>query len=187
MATPTSRTVPVARNEPRTRTALLLEAIALRQQIAVLERSRTWRPCFRRIDRLFWILLSRWWPPWRESLLIVQPETVLRWRRSGWLTLWTLVFPSLRNGPRYPSRLSRREAEIVVSMVIVRSKHRFATSRAEGKRLGRPIDSPAPHSTTSRPAWIDPSNRALSSGVISLFCPIPPMTLPMGTPACSRP
>jgi len=65
----------VARSELRTRTALLLEAIALRHQIAVLERSRTRRPCFRRFDRLFWILLSWWWPLWRESLLIVQPET----------------------------------------------------------------------------------------------------------------
>src|SRR5713226_2887192 len=88
MAAPTSRAVPVARNEPRTRTTLVLEAIALHHQIAVLERSRTRRPCFRRIDRLFWILLSRWWPQGRESLLIVQPETVLRWRCSGWLALW---------------------------------------------------------------------------------------------------
>src|SRR6266851_1761600 len=88
MATPTSRAVPVVRNEPRTRTALLLEAIALRHQITVMERSRTRRPCFRRIDRLFWILLSRWWSQWRESLLIVQPETVLRWRRNGRLALW---------------------------------------------------------------------------------------------------
>jgi len=40
----------------------LLEAIALRHQIAVPERSRTRRPCFLRIDRLLWILLSRWWP-----------------------------------------------------------------------------------------------------------------------------
>jgi hypothetical protein len=37
----------VASGEPRTRTALLLEAIALRHQIAVLERSGTRRPCFR--------------------------------------------------------------------------------------------------------------------------------------------
>src|SRR6266481_1025566 len=88
MAKPKSGAVSVARSEPRTRTALLLESIALRHQIAVLERSRTSRPCFRRIDRLFWILLSRWWAQWRESLLIVQPETVLRWRRSDWLALW---------------------------------------------------------------------------------------------------
>jgi hypothetical protein len=32
--------------------------------------------------------LSRWWPRWRESLLMVQAETVLRWRRNGWSTIW---------------------------------------------------------------------------------------------------
>src|SRR6202166_4905861 len=88
MATPTSRAGLVARTEPRTRTALLLEAIALRHQIAVLKRSRTRRPCLRRFDRLFWILFSRWWPQWRDSLIIVQQETVLRWRREGWSALW---------------------------------------------------------------------------------------------------
>jgi hypothetical protein len=72
MAMPTSAAVPVARSEPRTRTALLLEGIALRHQIAVLERSGTRRPCFRLWDRLFWILFSRWWPQWRDSLIIVQ-------------------------------------------------------------------------------------------------------------------
>jgi len=75
---------------PRTRTSLLLESIALRHQIAVLERSRTSRPCFRRIDRLLWILLSFWWPQWRESLMIVKPQTVLRWRRSGWSAIWRI-------------------------------------------------------------------------------------------------
>jgi hypothetical protein len=36
----------------------VLESIALRHQIAVLERSRTPRPCLRRLDRLLWILLA---------------------------------------------------------------------------------------------------------------------------------
>src|ERR1700690_2229811 len=88
MTMPTSGGVPVARSKPRTRTALLLESIALRHQIAVLKRSRTRRPRFRRIDRLLWILLSFWWPQWRESLVIAQPETVLRWRRNGWSAIW---------------------------------------------------------------------------------------------------
>ena len=74
--------------EPRTHTSLLLESIALRHQIAVLERSRTRRPCFRLWDRLFWVLFSLWWPQWRDSLVIVQPETVLRWRREGWSAFW---------------------------------------------------------------------------------------------------
>jgi hypothetical protein len=88
MAKRTSGAVLVARSEPRTLTSLLLESIALRHQIAVLERSRTRRPSFRRFDRLFWILLSRWWSEWRSSLVIVQPETVLRWRRNGWSAIW---------------------------------------------------------------------------------------------------
>ena len=108
MAKPTSGAVPVrsrSRSGPRTRLALLLEAIALRHQIAVLERSRTRRPRFRRWDRLFWILFSRWWPQWRDSLIIVQPETVLRWRRDGWLTLWRYRARGRWRGgrPRVPS------------------------------------------------------------------------------------
>src|SRR5271169_2674786 len=88
MAMPTSGAVSVARSGPRSRTSLLLESMALGHQIAVLERSRTRRPCLRRFDRLFWILLSCWWPQWRDSLMIVQAETVLRWRRNGWSAIW---------------------------------------------------------------------------------------------------
>jgi hypothetical protein len=107
MAMPTSGAVPVARSEPRTRTALLLESIALRHQIAVLERSRTRRPCFRRFDSLFWILLSRWWPQWRESQVIVQPETVLRWRRNGWSAIW-----GYRSAGRWRRRRPKVSSEV---------------------------------------------------------------------------
>ena len=34
-------------------------------------------------ERLFWVLLSGWWANWQRSLIIVQPATVLRWRRLG--------------------------------------------------------------------------------------------------------
>ena len=33
---------------------------------------------FSPLGSLFWIFFSRWWPQWRDSLIIVQPETVLR-------------------------------------------------------------------------------------------------------------
>jgi hypothetical protein len=80
----TSETAAISIDEPRSGVELVLEMIALRHQIAVLKRCGTRRPCFRRWDRLFWILLSRWWPRWRKALMIVHPETVLRWRRTGW-------------------------------------------------------------------------------------------------------
>ena len=38
--------------------------------------NRSNAPCFRRIDRLLWIFLSRWWLGWHENLVVVQPDTV---------------------------------------------------------------------------------------------------------------
>jgi hypothetical protein len=67
---------------------LLLEFIALRHQLAVLQRTGTRRPCFRPSERLFWAFLSRWWANWQRSLIVVQPATVLRWRRRG---LWAIL------------------------------------------------------------------------------------------------
>ena len=62
---------------------LLLEFIVLHHQLAVLQRTGTRRPRFRPSERLFWVFLSRWWANWQRSLIIVQPATVLRWRRLG--------------------------------------------------------------------------------------------------------
>ena len=80
--------VSVTFGETRSHIELVLEAIALRHQIAVLKRSGTRRPCFRGWDRLFWILPSWRWPRWRQALMIVQPETVVRWRRDVWSVFW---------------------------------------------------------------------------------------------------
>jgi len=131
MAKPTSGAVPVARSGPRTRTALLLESIALRHQIAVLERSRTRRPCFRRFDRLFWILFSRWWPQWRDSLMIVQPETVLRWRRGGWSALWRYRARGRWRGGR--PRVSREVRHLMVRMA--RENFLWGAPRIHGELL----------------------------------------------------
>ena len=61
---------------------LALTTMALRHQLAVLQRSAM-RPQFRPADRCFWVLLSMVWSPWQEALTIVQPDTVRRWRRQG--------------------------------------------------------------------------------------------------------
>ena len=67
--------------------AVSLENVALRHQLAVLQRS-VGRPRLRRPDRLFWVWLSRLWARWRSSLLIVQPATVLAWHRQGFRLYW---------------------------------------------------------------------------------------------------
>ena len=59
------------------------ENAALRHQLAVLQRQARGRPRLRPGDRLFWAWLSRLWPGWRHALVIVKPDTVLRWHRYG--------------------------------------------------------------------------------------------------------
>ena len=63
--------------------AIALENLALRQQLAALTRTVK-RPQLRTRDRLFWVLLAKGWREWRTALIVVQPDTVVRWHRQ-WL------------------------------------------------------------------------------------------------------
>src|ERR1022692_1508319 len=67
---------------------LLLENLALRQQLAVLKERRP-RPRFSIADRLFWATLCRLWSKWQQALILVQPETVVRWHRAGFKMYWS--------------------------------------------------------------------------------------------------
>ena len=40
-------------------------------------------------DRAFWLALSRLWPDWQHALILVKPETVIRWHRKGFRLYWT--------------------------------------------------------------------------------------------------
>ena len=84
----------------RTQRSLVLENLALRHQLAVLQRTAP-RPRLRTADRLFWVLLSRLWSGWTDAVSIVQPATVIRWQRTGFKLFWT--WKSRRNGPGRPA------------------------------------------------------------------------------------
>ncbi len=66
----------------RSRGDTALEVLALRQQIEVLKRKRP-RPRLNRLDRLFWTTLRELWSRWTDVLVIVKPESVIRWHRAG--------------------------------------------------------------------------------------------------------
>jgi len=67
--------------------AISLENVALRHQLAVLQRS-VGRPRLHRRDRLFWVAPLQVWAGWRASLVIVQPATILAWHRQGFHLYW---------------------------------------------------------------------------------------------------
>ena len=74
----------------RYRRDLLLENLALRQQLAVWKRRRP-QPRLSVSDKLFWVTLRRAWAGWKQALIVVQPETVVRWHRTGFKLYWTWI------------------------------------------------------------------------------------------------
>ena len=66
---------------------LAVENLVLRQQLEILKQRNPW-PRLTDTDRLFWVLFSRLWSGWRETLHIVKPETVVRWHRQGFRYYW---------------------------------------------------------------------------------------------------
>jgi hypothetical protein len=74
----------------RRRGDLIAENLLLRHQLAVLTRPTRRRPRvrFRRLDQLLWVLVRRVRRDWRRHLVVVTPDTVLRWHRAGWRLYW---------------------------------------------------------------------------------------------------
>jgi putative transposase len=76
---------------------LALGNLALRQQLAVYKRMAP-RPRIHTMDRLFWAGLARVWAGWRQALVIVSPDTVLRWQRRRFRRYWTTLSGRPRAG-----------------------------------------------------------------------------------------
>src|SRR6266511_2344552 len=92
----------------RGRAQLLAENALLRQQVLVLRRSGK-RPVMTRTDRALLVLLAGRVRAWREALLVVRPETLLRWHRAGFRALWRR---KSRPGPGRPPLAAETSALI---------------------------------------------------------------------------
>jgi putative transposase len=69
------------------RSDLVLENLALRQQLATYARSQK-RPRLKPEERAFWVALSQVWQGWRSPLAFVKPATVIDWHRRGFRRYW---------------------------------------------------------------------------------------------------
>src|SRR5438093_7947314 len=92
------------RSTVRTRRELALENLALRQQLAVWK-ARQPRPRLTAMDRIFWVVRSRLWKSWRNSLQMVRPETVVGWHRQGFRRYWAWKSRRRRGRPTIRTEL----------------------------------------------------------------------------------
>ena len=73
----------------RARLDLQLEVMALRHQLEVLRNGQRTRARLTRLDRAFWVLLYRLWARCLDRVVIVKPDTVVRWHRLGFRAFWS--------------------------------------------------------------------------------------------------
>ena len=112
----------------RSRQRLLVENLLLRQQLQVaLRRQRP--PRLRTRDKVFWLLVRRIRRNWRSHLLVVRPETVLRWHRQGWRLFWR--WRSSR--PLGRPRLNPEVRTLIATMA--RENPNWGTERIRGELL----------------------------------------------------
>src|SRR5271167_4854265 len=98
----------------RSRGELLLENLALRQQLLALHAKRP-RPRLSSVDKLFWVVLRKVWFGWKRSLILVTPETVIRWHRAGFRLYWSWISRAPKPVGRKP--ISREVRELIFRMV----------------------------------------------------------------------
>ena len=99
-------------NTFRSRAAMQMEILALRHQLTVYQR-RGFRPRIKPPDRILWSWLSRVWSGWREALVIVQPKTVMAWRRRKFREHWTKL---IRSGKPGRPTVSKEVRELIRQM-----------------------------------------------------------------------
>jgi putative transposase len=111
----------------RSRHQLVLENLALRQQLAAFM-ARGKRPRIRATDRAFWVLLHRLWARWADVLVILKPDTVVRWHRAGFRLYWNWI-------SRRGARRGRLPVDVEVRNLIRRmaSENGWAAPRIHGQ------------------------------------------------------
>src|ERR1700704_6414358 len=72
----------------KSKVRLEAENAVLRHQLIVLRRRLHGRVRLTNNDRWFFVQLYRWFPSILPALMIIRPETLVRWHRAGFRRYW---------------------------------------------------------------------------------------------------
>ena len=89
----------------------MAENVLLRQQLLVLKR-QVKRPKLSVLDRAVIVGARAITSTWRETVLLVEPDTILRWHRQAFQRVWRW---RTRRGP-LPTRISKETVELIQRM-----------------------------------------------------------------------
>jgi hypothetical protein len=113
----------------RDRGDLVAENFLLRHQLVVLARPTRKRPRLRARDKLVWVLARLVRRDWRRHVVVVTPETVVRWHRRGWRLFWRWRSRARIGRPR----LSAEVRGLIATMA--RDNPRWGAERIRGELL----------------------------------------------------
>jgi transposase InsO family protein len=96
----------------KTQARLEAEIVLLRHQLNVLRRRIPSKPKLAVGDRLLFVWLYRPFPSVLNAITIVQPETIIRWHRTGFRLYWRWKSRSRGGRPRIPLEIRRLVREM---------------------------------------------------------------------------
>ena len=112
----------------RNRRDLIFGNFVLRQQLTVLKTASS--PA----GAQFWVAVSQLWSQWKQSLIVVTPETVVRWHRAGFRLYWRLI--SRVRGPVGRRPTPKELRELIFRMVAKNPSWRAPRIHGELLMLG---------------------------------------------------
>ena len=114
----------------RSRKEQAIVELALRQQLATYAHGRS-NPKLTPLDRTFWVALFRFWPRWKEVLVIVKPGTVIRWHRKGFRLYWRAIS---KRGPGRPP--ISEDVQVLIRRLATENDWRARKIQAELEKIG---------------------------------------------------
>ncbi len=144
----------------RFREDLILENLALRQQLLALHARRP-RPRLSASQKLFWVALRRLWSGWKGSLILVTPRTVVAWHRAGFRMYWAWLSRPRQVGGRKP--VSKEVRTLIFRMAAENPTWGAPRIHGELLKLGFDLSEPTVSRWLRRiPRTSDPAKRWLA-------------------------
>ena len=114
--------------------AIAVENAALRLQLAAYRQKRV-KPQLTAFDRLFWCTLSKVWRRWRTALIVLQPDTVVRWQRERFRKFWARISQRNTVGRDRPP-VAAEIRRLILAMVTANPLWRAPRIHGELKKVG---------------------------------------------------